>query len=147
MSAYQLEDERFQELANWLYASAISRQYCFSFIIKTFIGFVLDTSKNYYSSTEQIKESVRKTIRNLYNLNRLSLVTRYGDLYDIKDEKQFIPISSILIKDDNAIELLKSLRYQCTEYMTSDTSLYIKLNHFIGELCEAYFDRTKSHEV
>ena len=141
MSSHLLPEEKYQHISNWLYDQAKFKNSCHARSIKTFIGFIPGTDEHYYATDEQIKEAVKNTVRNLYNLNRLALVTRYSDTYDRNDNKFFEPIVSSISNETEVIELLQSLHYQCGEYLTCDTNLYKELKIFIGELCINIFNR------
>jgi hypothetical protein len=141
MSSHLLKDEQFQAIADWLYSNAIDKIYRHDHDIKNFIGFEIGTEKHTYATDEEIKQAVKNQVRNLYNLNRLALVTRYGDKYDREDTKSFTPKLNPMINETYIINTLISLRYQCAEYITHQTELYKELKIFIGELCENIFER------
>lgn len=144
MSACQLTDEEYQLISDWLYMQGTSKHSSHAFDIKSFIGFEAGSDKHHQATKEEISEAVKNTVRNLYNLNRLALTTRYGDLYDRKDETYFPPKNNPMANERKAIEALQALRYQCGEYLTSDTSLYKDLKIFIGQLCENIFNRGRN---
>jgi hypothetical protein len=142
MSSYQLSNDQFQQIANWFYQVGCTKSDRLHWPIRIFLGF--DPGDELYHATEEdIKEKSAMLTRNLYNLNRLALVTRYGASYDKYDEVIFEPRKVLWMNNGDVIETLQSLRYQCSEYMTSDTSLYKELKAFIGEACEVLFDQSR----
>ena len=134
MSAYLLSNEQFQKIANMM-ATSLAKEY-YRYNTQNFLEIEYGTDPK-----EQV-EAVTLMVRNLYNLNRLALVTRYGDTYERGDETRFSPKAEEF-NPREYIDLLKSLRYQCGEYLASDTNLYKELDGYIGRLCESYFDGTR----
>jgi len=139
MSSHILSNEKFQTIANWLYSEGTTKTSCYSHSIKSFIGFEAGTESHHYASDESIKASVRTCLRNLYNLNRLAYVTRYGEAYDRNDDTQFIPKDNF-VRTESVIKIMQSLRYQCAEYLACETQTYKDLEKFIGKTCENFFD-------
>lgn len=136
MSAYKLSDEQYQMIADWLYEEAISKEGHHYYTTRTFLGL------GYGANDEASRIAVKNRVRELYNLNRIALTTRYGEAYDRNDEAEFMPsIRGSGIKETDAVMTLKRLRYQCAEYISSETELFKKLDGFIGYLCENIFDR------
>ena len=143
MSSYQLSNDQFQQIANWLYQVGCTKNNRLHWPIRIFLGFE-PGDELYHATKEDIKEKSSCLIRNLYNLNRLALVTRYGANYDRRDEVIFEPDNKVLwMNNGDVIETLQSLRYQCNEYIASDTTLYKELKAFIGEVCEVLFDQSR----
>jgi hypothetical protein len=133
MSAYQLADEQFQTISNWLYEQAQNRD---AFSCRYDVYDFLELKQSFDIDDEAIRNAIKTCVRNYYNLNRLALVTRYGEKYDKDDTKSFSPSFMYQTIDiGNIIDLLKSLRYQCAEYITSDTMIFKALGDFIGKLC------------
>ncbi len=143
MSSNMLSKEEFQTMSDWLYSQATFKQSRHSHDIKCFIGLEPGSDEFYEASKEVIKSLTNNAIRNLYNLNRLAQVTRYGDIYDRTDENEFIPKNNYLANERIVIETLISLRYQCSEYMTRETKYWDSLNQLIGSLCENIFSRNE----
>jgi hypothetical protein len=144
MSAHMLTDEEYQKISNWLYTIATgNRSSGLSNTALIFVGALLfvelKPQEMEADSREKVKEHVTTMVRHLYNLNRLSLVTRYGDKFERDDMKMFRPGSVSITSHKEMIELLSSLRYQCNEYLTNETKLFQKLDHFIGEMCECLY--------
>ena len=135
MSAYQLSNDQYQLLTDWLFSEAIHKAGSHWHDIRKFIGFCPSSDEFHLVSEADISKAVTNTIRNYYNLNRLALVTRYGDSYDRNDEQKFYHTHRSYTEKE-AILALKSLRYQCGEYLTSDTKLFESLGIFIGAICE-----------
>lgn len=137
MSSHLLTDEEFQKIADWLYTQAIMRGSIHWHDTRDFIGLQFGTAEHYEAKDERVKELVTCCVRNYYNLNRLALVVRYGDNYDRKDEKQFVPKElHDTVSEKEVIRLMRSLHYQTAEYLVSTTEFHKKLNDFIGEICQ-----------
>lgn len=137
MSAYLLNDDEFRKIAGWLVYRANHIDYSHA------IGEFLELTHYELAELEKVRKRSSLLVRKLYNLNRLALTTRYGDTYDREDTKNFECIGGALELFE-IIDLLKTLRYQCAEYITSETDTYKKLDHFIGKLCERFFDIGKT---
>ncbi len=143
MSSHMLTDEQYQEIADWLFTESVLKNGDHWRSIRNFLGYEYTDEKHYSASEGEIKEAVKFTVRNYYNLNRLAQCTRYGEIYDRNDKTEFTPKSLFQNKENAVIRLLKSLHYQCAEYLTSDTALHKTLKVFIGELCENLFKRNE----
>jgi hypothetical protein len=141
MSSCLLSNDEFQMIADFLYMNGISKRSSHAFDIKTFIGFENGSKEHFEATDEQIEKKVIDCVKHLYNLNRLALVTRYGDKYDRNDATEFKPKINPYLKEKEVIETLRSLTYQCGEYIISETSTYKELKEFIGKLCENIFMR------
>lgn len=135
MSSYMLDDDKWQLIANWLWQASHEHnrhQFC----VRQFLGFEPGT-KAFYALTEADRDAAAtNAVRNLYNLNRLALVTRYSEPYDRKDETKFVGKFDPMATDIKAIQALRELRYQCAEYMVMDTKQFDELDRFIGKVCE-----------
>lgn len=139
MSAYQLENEKFQKIANWLFYEARNSG---MYSARPLVLELLELEVDHLMSEDDLKQRVGMVVRNYYNLNRLAMVTRYSEPYLRDDEAKFIPIISYnTIPLKEMIRLCKCLRYQCAEYMTSTTGLFRELDKFIGKLCEVLFNQ------
>ncbi len=141
MSSFQLSENEFQLIADWLCMQADSKHSKHAFCIKTFIGFKAGTVEHHTATGEQTQEYVKYFVRKLYDLNRLALTVCYGDKYDSRDDKYFIPMYNPMVNEKKAIQALQSLRYQCGEYIVMETDCYKNLNLLIGSLCENIFKR------
>jgi len=78
---------------------------------------------------EQTEQVTARVIQLLADLNRLALVTRYGDAFDRgqavpspTDGRQLGPIAFV--------KALSCLIYQCSEYLAADTKLYVHLINY-----------------
>lgn len=89
-------------------------------------------------------EVVRRVIRCLYDLNRLALVTRYGDSYDPAATLRLGP--GRMLDVVGLIKALNCLAYQCGEYLTADTTLYAHLQTYIGELAAGVVARLPAYD-
>lgn len=136
-----LTNEEFQLMSDWLYMQGTSKQSRHAHYIKTFIGFTPGTDEHHRPGDLFVSKKVEDSVRHLYNLNRLALTTRYGEVYDRNDETKFVPKYNPLANERKVIESLISLRYQCGEYIVCETDSYKKLGGLIGELCENIFTR------
>ena len=139
MSSNILSNEEFQNIANWLYTEGTTKTSCYSYSIRSFIGLEIGSNAHCCASDDSIKAYVGMCLRNLYNLNRLAYVTRYGEAYDRNDDTQFIPKDNF-VSTESVIKIMQSLRYQCSEYLAYETQTYKDLEKFIGKTCENFFD-------
>lgn len=136
MSAYMLDDDKFQYLANWMKQESTNTYGCSAryMLIHHVCG------GDFKLTEEEIEKCIGRTIRNFYNLNRLALVTRYGERYERADATSFIPESIGMYTNKMAYKILKSLRYQCSEYMAGETKTYDQIDRLVGSLAELIVD-------
>jgi hypothetical protein len=140
MSAYMLRDEDYQLIADWLleHGNDTGSDHCYD--IRKFIGIDPYSDEIRTVSTDDLTGYIKSMMRSLYDLNRIAMVTRYGENWDREDKTQFTPKNRFYnISSKEAIQKMKSLRYQCAEYIASETKLFDKLSRFIGILCENLF--------
>lgn len=136
MSAHMLDNEKFQDIADWLYMEATRKPSPFVYPVKVFLGFENGSDLFHDLSLDLAETAVKFKMRQLYNLNRLALVTRYSETYDARDETKFLPNHEASEKPVvEILRMLSSLIYQCSEYMTSTTDLYKALRVLVSECC------------
>lgn len=132
MSTHMITDEEYQKIANWLFTEGFNDRR-FSFAIRKNLNI---QSKRYDQSFErELMLSLQLFIRQAYDLNRLALVTRYGDSYDRNDDKKFVPSYSLSTDYLSAISILMSLKYQCAEYVTCETKTFENIKNLINDIC------------
>ena len=96
---------------------------------------------------ETLEHHIDTAVSKLYDLNRLALVTRYGDQWDRDDH--FAPE----IKHDAAINLAQFIQciacvlYQCSEYLTHETETYKQWRDLEYRLAYSYFAHSPDYQT
>jgi len=90
-------------------------------------------------------EAVQRVVGMLYDLNRLALVTRYGDSYD--RDAELPAASGKVLTDAGLVKALACVAYQCAEYLAADTALYAHLREYEAQLSLAIVSRQAEYEA
>ena len=141
MSSNMLSDEEFQNIADWLFDVAKSRVNGCAHTVKVFLGYKPGTES--FITLPDLEENVINVVRNMYNLNRLALVVRYSDPYIREDKTVFKPKFNPYLKEIEVLSTIKSLLYQCGEYIVMDTKQYKLIEEFLGDICTHIYFRGK----
>ncbi|MEV8442677.1 hypothetical protein AB0425_35310 [Actinosynnema sp. NPDC051121] len=80
----------------------------------------------------EVENAITGVVRKLYDLNRLALVTRYGDPYLREVRLDLRP--SKPLTDRELVNALGEVAYQCAEYLTGETQLYDHLKRYQAQL-------------
>ncbi|XVV02512.1 hypothetical protein ACQPW3_34925 [Actinosynnema sp. CA-248983] len=82
-----------------------------------------------------VTNAITGVVVKLYDLNRLALVTRYGDPYSGEARLDLGP--SEPLTDRQLVDALGEVAYQCAEYLTGETQLYNHLQRYQAQLALA----------
>lgn len=141
MSAYLASQKTYDYIASGLYDAAIIRSNEHQYTIRHFLELEDDTSD------EVIEQTIKSAVRNLYNLNRLALVTRYGDQWDRNDD--FVPEikRAAIIDPVQFIKCISCVLYQCSEYLTDETDTYKQWENLKCQLTYSRFVRSPEYDT
>lgn len=83
----------------------------------------------------EVTTAIAGVVVKLYDLNRLALVTRYGDPFNRESRLDLGPSEPLM--DRELMDALGEVAYQCAEYLTGETQLYDHLQRYRAELALA----------
>ena len=141
MSAFLASQQTYDYIASGLYDAAIrsdSDQHC---TVRRFLAADNDTTE------ETLEHNITSAVGKLYDLNRLALVTRYGEAWDRDDS--FAPA----INRTAAIQLAQLVKctacvlYQCSEYLTDETATYRQWRELEYHLAYSYFVHSPDYDA
>ncbi len=134
MSAFLASQQTYDYIASGLYDAAIRHNSEHHYTVRRFLE--LDND----ATDETLAHSITRAVGKLYDLNRLALVTRYGD--QDRDAKFSLTIKrATTINLAQLIKCIGCVQYQCAEYLTDETETYkqwrdlecrLALNYFVG---------------
>jgi len=118
MSAYLASQQTYDYIASGLYNAASRHESEPHYTVRRFLDIDNDTT------AETLEHNIAVAVGKLYDLNRLALVTRYGDAWD--REEQFSPTIKYTASINLAqfIKCIACVLYQCSEYLTDETETY-----------------------
>ena len=140
MSAYLASQQTYDYIANGLYDVATNYGNEHHYTIRKFLDIDSD------ATPETLETAIRTAVRKLYDLNRLALVTRYGDTWDRNSVLQLEIKEDASIKPAQFIQCIACVLYQCSEYLTDETATYKKWRGLQYELAYSYFERSPECE-
>jgi hypothetical protein len=141
MSAFLASQQTYDYIASGLYDAAIRHESEHHYTVCDFLELDKDTTD------EALEYNLTQSVRKLYDLNRLALVTRYGDLWDKEDN--FSPT----IKYADTIQLAQFVQcigcvlYQCAEYLTDETATYKQWRDLEYQLVYSYFANSPEYQT
>jgi hypothetical protein len=133
MSAYLASQQTYDYIASGLYDAATRHDSDEHSTVRDF----LEVDKD--ATGETLEQNITSVVRHLYDLNRLALVTRYGDQWDSDDS--FTPKIKYTasIKLAQFIQCIACVLYQCAEYLTHETDTYKHWHDLEYQLAYSYF--------
>src|SRR6266496_3079695 len=133
MSAFLASQQTYDYIASGLYDAAIRHDCEHHYTVRDFLE--LDN----YATGETLEYNLTQAVRKLYDLNRLALVTRYGELWD--REVNFSPTIkyAATIHLAQFIQCIACALYQCAEYLTDETATYKQWRDLEYQLAYSYF--------
>jgi hypothetical protein len=103
----------------------------------TFLGSGFDGDAPRYTATEQeMKGFVMKKLEELYQMNIEAVNQRYNE--HTEDKFPGFCFAPVFFHFRDFLDLLRSLRYQCSEGDVTESALYQQLDWYIGKVCEDY---------
>ena len=133
MSAYLVNNKTYEYIAGALSEAATVNTNRIHYVVSEFLGLSGKEGKG------EVEKIVQRAIRNLYNLNRLALVTRYGEVWDQEDK--FMPEikGAGIFTLPQLMKFIGCVLYQCGEYLTDETETYKDWTNFKGQLAYTHF--------
>ncbi len=141
MSAYLASQQTYDYIANSLYDAAIRHESEPHYTVRRFLDIDNDTT------AETLEHNIASAVGKLYDLNRLALVTRYGDDWDRDDS--FAPTikRAASINLAQFIQCIACVLYQCAEYLTHETETYKQWRDLQYQLAYSYFAQSPEYQT
>jgi hypothetical protein len=141
MSAYLASQQTYDYIASSLYDAATRRDSDQHYTIRDFLEVDKDDTE------EDLENNITRTVSRLYDLNRLALVTRYGDAWDREDS--FAPTikRAATINLAQFIQCIACVLYQCSEYLTHETDTYKQWRNLEYQLAYSYFAQSPDYQT
>lgn len=134
MSAFLASQTTYDYIASGLYDAAIRHNSEAHYTVRKFLELEDD------ATDETLEHNITVAVRQLYDLNRLALVTRYGDQWAKEDN--FTPVIShaAIINLAQFVKCIRCVIYQCHEYLTDETDTYKHWRDLAYRLAYSYFE-------
>src|SRR5690242_2404714 len=140
MSAFLASKQTYDYIASGLYDAAIRHESESHFSVRQFLE--IDNEATDETVTHNITEAVSK----LYDLNRLALVTRYGDDWNRGDSFSPTIKRATTINLAQFIQCIACVLYQCAEYLTHETDTYKQWLDLQYQLAYSYFTNSSDYQ-
>lgn len=118
MSAFLASQQTYDYIATGLYDAAIRQNSEQHYSVRQFLG--VDNN----ATNETLEHNITNAVCKLYDLNRLALVTRYGDEWNRDDNFSPTIKRAATINLAQFIQCIGCVLYQCAEYLTHETDTY-----------------------
>ena len=135
MSAFLASQKTYDYIASGLYDAAIRHDSEHHYTVRRFLE--LDDD----ATDETLEHNITSAVCKLYDLNRLALVTRYGDQWDRDDNFSPTIKHAATINLAQFIKCIGCVLYQCAEYLTDETDTYKQWRDLEYQLAYSYFVR------
>ena len=141
MSAFLASQTTYDYIASGLYDAAIRHNNEHHYTVRRFLELEYD------ATDETLEHTIDGAVCKLYDLNRLALVTRYGDQWE--REENFSPVISRAASVNFAqfIKCISCVLYQCHEYLTDETDTYKQWRDLEYRLAYCYFVRSPEYDA
>ena len=143
MSAYLASQQTYDYIASGLYDAAVRRDSEPHYTVRRFLELDNDTSVE----TETLEHTIARDVGKLYDLNRLALVTRYGELWDREDSFAPTITHTASINLAQFIQCIACVLYQCAEYLTDETETYKHWRDLEYHLAYHYFAQSSDYQT
>ncbi len=141
MSAFLASQQTYDYIASSLYDAAIRHNSEQHYTVRRFLDVDHD------ATDETLEHNILSAVCKLYDLNRLALVTRYGDRWD-RDESFSPTINrAATINFAQLIKCIGCVLYQCAEYLTHETDTYKQWRDLEYQLAFCYFACTPEYNA
>ena len=140
MSAFLASKQTYDYIASGLYDAAIRDESEPHYSVRQFLDIDNEVTD------ETVAHNITEAVSKLYDLNRLALVTRYGDEWD--RENSFTPTikRAATINPAQFIECISCVLYQCAEYLTHETETYKQWHDLEYQLAYSYFTNSSDYQ-
>jgi hypothetical protein len=135
MSAFLASQQTYDYIASGLYDAAIRHDSDQHYCVRQFLDIDNDATE------ETLEHNITRAVCKLYDLNRLALVTRYGDVWDRGNSLAPTIQYTASINLAQFIQCIACVLYQCAEYLTDETETYKHwrdLEHQLAYNCFAH---------
>ena len=140
MSAYLASQQTYDYIASGLYDAAIRNNSDGHFTVQDFLKVDKDTT------AETLEHNIIIAVSKLYDLNRLALVTRYGDAWNQDDDFKPTITHDATSNLAQFIHCIACVLYQCCEYLTHETETYKQWQELEYKLAYSYFARSPEYQ-
>ena len=141
MSAYLASQQTYDYIASGLYDVAVRRDSEPHYTVRRFLDIDNDTT------AETLEYNINCAVCRLYNLNRLALVTRYGERWDREDSFAPTITHTATINLAQFIQCIACVLYQCAEYLTDETETYEQWRDLEYHLAYHYFANSPDYQA
>ncbi len=141
MSAFLASQQTYDYIASGLYDAAIRHNSEDHYTVRRFLEVDND------ASDETLEHTIHRAVGKLYDLNRLALVTRYGDEWDRDDNFSPTIRRAATIKPAQFIKCIGCVLYQCAEYLTDETEMYKQWRDLEYALAYSYYARSPDYDA
>jgi len=141
MSAFLASQQTYDYIATGLYDAAIRYDSEHHYTVSRFLEVDND------ATDETLEHNITNAVRKLYDLNRLALVTRYGDQWD--RDTNFSPTieRAATINVAQFIKCIGCVLYQCAEYLADETDTYKQWRDLEYQLSFTYLERSPDYNL
>ena len=141
MSAFLASQQTYDYIASGLYDAAIRHDSEHHYTVRRFLGIDRD------ATDETLEHGITAAVSKLYDLNRLALVTRYGEQWEREDSFSPTITRAASINLAQFIKCIGCVLYQCAEYLTVETDMYKKWRDLEYQLAYNYFGRLPEYDA
>jgi len=133
MSAFLASQQTYDYIASGLYDAAIRQNSEQHYSVRRFLDIDNDVTD------ETLAHNIADAVCKLYDLNRLALVTRYGDVWNREDTFSPTITYEATIKLAQFIKCIGCVLYQCAEDLTHETETYKQWRDLEYQLAFSFF--------
>jgi hypothetical protein len=141
MSAFLASQQTYDYIASGLYDAAIRHNSEHHYTVRDFLGIDKD------ATDETLEHNITVAVSKLYDLNRLALVTRYGDQWEREDSFSPTIQRAASINLAQFIKCISCVLYQCAEYLTHEMETYKQWRDLEYRLAFSYLERSPDYNV
>ena len=141
MSAYLASQQTYDYIASGLHDAAVRPASEPHYTVRRFLDIDND------DSAETLEHNIAVAVCKLYDLNRLALVTRYGERWDREDHFAPTIIHAATINLAQFIQCIACVLYQCSEYLTDETETYKQWRDLEYRLAYNYFAQSPDYQA
>lgn len=140
MSAFLASQQTYDYIASGLYDAAIRHDSDQHYSVRRFLDIDND------ATDETLEHNITRAVCKLYDLNRLALVTRYGEVWDRENSLAPTIKRAASINLAQFIQCITCVLYQCAEYLTDETETYKHWRDLEHQLAYSYFARSSDYQ-
>ena len=141
MSAFLASQQTYDYIASGLYDAAIRHNSEHHYTVRQF----LEVDDNATDAT--LEHHITSAVGKLYDLNRLALVTRYGDQWDRDINFSLTITRAATINLAQFIKCIGCVLYQCAEYLTHETATYKQWRDLEYQLAYSYLEHSPEYDA